>query len=511
MDYIKTNEPSYDWDTTYTMDNTIEPSFDGEWDTVAPKTDFSPKIREAVLTAAPTGIYMPTGETKPVEYIPTDAATAAATWENSDMMGSVTPLDTMEYTKTNEPSYDWDTTYTMDNTIEPSYDWDTTYDATDYHYTMHPEEWDNTYDATGYHYTMHPEEWDNTYDHMDMYNPSPAAVIHDDYGYWVDGTYYPNGMAPAAQMHHMPPHDGYHAHVAPMMHHSPPHHEIMHHMPYAHHQHHYMEVPTQDGSDLHYPSEDPMTYDMHNAGSDYDLHYPSEDPMTYDMHNAGSDYDYKTYADEHSGMPHDESEYGMHTDGYEHDGGHSVKDHKDDDLPECLKDCAGDFDFEDEISMCEWWMVEGPKYNVESCFNDCSPGVLHVASEEFEQMCSEEHIAEEDREDPLECVMDCPIDNLDPHSAESFCPWFEKERKNGCFHDCSDEFLNMAQEHAEYTCKEWEANEFTNFYINEAMADGVAEENRDYLPLCPAGFIKKEDRCEVCPAATFSIAATFER
>merc|ERR1719410_504859 len=136
---------------------------------------------------------------------------------------------------------------------------------------------------------------------------------------------------------------------------------------------------------------------------------------------------------------------------------------------------------------------------------------ITFSRKKIEQMCGEENTEEEDV-DPLECVMDCPIDGLNPHSAASFCPWFAKEHRNGCFLDCTDEFLNMAQEHAEHTCSEWEQhpNHFTGFEINEPMADAVAEENRDLQRLCPAGFVKRENRCEVCPAATFSLEGAFD-
>jgi len=206
--------------------------------------------------------------------------------------------------------------------------------------------------------------------------------------------------------------------------------------------------------------------------------------------------------------------YGPEGEHYEHkyeDGEHYESEDHHDEKPKCLDDCVFIESAMDDVTyMCEWWSVESPAYNIDSCLNDCSPGIMHYFEKEVEQMCSEEPIEEEDQEDPFECVMDCPIEDLDPHSAENFCPWFEQERHNGCFYDCTDEFLNMAQEHAEFTCSEWNENQFTNFDINEPIADLLAEENIDSHPLCPAGYIKNGNRCEVCPAATFSLAATFE-
>jgi len=296
----------------------------------------------------------------------------------------------------------------------------------------------------------------------------------------------------------------------------------------------YNNYATEQGSyELWYPSEEPQfagyidDWETYETEHSYVPHqdYPSNEPEYYNhhMHNDGyeQEHDYETLETEHSYEPyHDypsnEPEYDNHhmnNDGYEQEHGEDYDREREiyEHMP-CLKDCPlTDVQLEDASSICEWWNVEGPVHNDQSCFNDCSPAINHVFSEKIEQMCGEENTEEEDV-DPLECVMDCPIDGLNPHSAASFCPWFAKEHRNGCFLDCTDEFLNMAQEHAEHTCSEWEQhpNHFTGFEINEPMADAVAEENRDLQHLCPAGFVKRENRCEVCLAGTFSLEGTFD-
>merc|ERR1719369_1997114 len=238
----------------------------------------------------------------------------------------------------------------------------------------------------------------------------------------------------------------------------------------------------------YYPSDMPSTmpstddYPFMPKGSHFDNSYqPSND---YSHHNANG-YDNKHHDSQLRDQENNESE--------EHD-----------DLPECLKDCKFfGMDSEDPTVMCEWWKFEGQLSNKESCLNDCSPGVTYYVNEKIGGMC--EPVQEVD---PMACVTDCPIHKLDPHSAESFCPWFVQEKRNPCFHDCTDVFLNMAQAHAEFTCSEWNQgeNRFTNF-INEPMADLLEENNINHLPQCPAGY-KNGDYCEVCPAGTYSFVAS---
>merc|ERR1719203_1361544 len=139
--------------------------------------------------------------------------------------------------------------------------------------------------------------------------------------------------------------------------------------------------------------------------------------------------------------------------------------------------------------------------HTKSCFNDCSPGIMYHMKHMVEQLCNvtEETEETEEEQNPFECAMDCPIEGLDPHSAESFCPWFSQTKNSSCFYDCSDDFLNMAQAHAEHTCAEFEvegAAKFTS-YINEPLVDELvaAEEHKS----CGAGFYQIADyECSAC-------------
>jgi len=189
---------------------------------------------------------------------------------------------------------------------------------------------------------------------------------------------------------------------------------------------------------------------------------------------------------------------------------HHHDDRKDDDMPECLKDCPfGDLDFEDAETACPWWHAEGPEHNSESCFNDCSPGVMFYVEHHVERVCKGGP-----DDNPFECAMDCPVEGLDPHSAESFCPWFSEEQNNMCFNDCTDKFLNMAQAHAEHTCVEFAiegADKFTS-YINEPLAEALVEYGESVYK-CEGGFYRSavaENECHVCPAAMFSHEGDYE-
>merc|ERR550534_1145720 len=179
---------------------------------------------------------------------------------------------------------------------------------------------------------------------------------------------------------------------------------------------------------------------------------------------------------------------------------HHHKEDEERDLPECLRDCDFDgLDIEDEVTACPWWKANGPEHNVDSCFNDCSPGVMYYVEHHVQRIC---HGGPDNN--PLECAMDCPIDDLNPHTAESFCPWFSAQKNNMCFADCSDKFLDMAQAHAEHTCFEYEleGDKFTS-YIQEPIADALGNTGM----ICQVGFypsFEAADQCEVCPAAMFS-------
>jgi len=189
---------------------------------------------------------------------------------------------------------------------------------------------------------------------------------------------------------------------------------------------------------------------------------------------------------------------------------HENNGREEDDTPECLMDCPFEgLDFEDAESVCPWWLAEGPEHNPESCFNDCSPGVLFYMESHVEKVCTGAP-----DENPFECAMDCPMEELNPHSPESFCPWFSQEKSNMCFNDCSDEFLNMAQSHAEHTCAEFVvegADKFTT-YINEPLTEGLPL-NGESGYMCEAGFYLSAAsgyECKVCPASTFSAAGDNE-
>merc|ERR1719419_717449 len=179
---------------------------------------------------------------------------------------------------------------------------------------------------------------------------------------------------------------------------------------------------------------------------------------------------------------------------------HHHKEDEEHDLPECLRDCNFDgLDFEDEQTACPWWRANGPEHNVDSCFNDCSPGIMYYVEHHVQRIC---HGGPDNN--PLECAMDCPIDGLNPHTAESFCPWFSAQKNNMCFADCSDKFLDMAQAHAEHTCFEYEleGNKFTS-YIQEPLTDALAGTGM----ICQLGYypsFEAAEKCEVCPAAMFS-------
>jgi len=508
--------------------------------------------------------YQPTDDTyypKDMTYMPEEYAYTTGSYEPMNYDNTYQPTDytydTMYNPDTWMPEYDF-THYPSD--YEPM-DYDNTYHPTDYythdsyhmgnqmpgeyHYPMHPV--DPMMPPMGPHHHMppmgphhhmppmgphhpmppmgphHPMPHDMHYQphhypgpvasHYTDHDPEMRMEEHPSYDYGYDQYYYPAGDM------HMPENDDYYMNHDGYKHDEHHHYEPHYYYPsednHMHHDDYHMNHDGYEHADYeHYPEET-------NYHGSYDGHYPEETNYhgSYDGHYPDETNYHGSYDGHHPDETNYHGSYDGHHDSYGHEGEHYDHEHKDgeryesesdeDDMPECLSDCNFDgLDHESERAVCEWWDVEGPVHNPESCFNDCSPLIIQHTTKMMEQDCSEEPVEEVD---PLACVMDCPIDDLDPHSAESFCPWFVKERKNECFHDCTDEFLNYAQDHAEYTCGEWEQGElkFTNF-INEPMADAVAEENRDSHPLCPAGFIKKENRCEVCPAGTYSLVATFE-
>jgi len=185
---------------------------------------------------------------------------------------------------------------------------------------------------------------------------------------------------------------------------------------------------------------------------------------------------------------------------------HRHKQDEEDDLPECLRDCPFDgLDFNDAETACPWWEAEGPHAKTDSCFNGCSPGVMYYVGEHVNKVCFDGP-----HDDPLECAKDCPAKDLDPHSAESFCPWFSREKNNVCFNDCSDKFLNMAQAHAQHTCfdYEFEGEQFMDYIIEPIVgANGeIGSSNLD----CLGGFYPAGYTCKVCPASRWSNAGSNE-
>merc|ERR1719295_154958 len=218
-----------------------------------------------------------------------------------------------------------------------------------------------------------------------------------------------------------------------------------------------------------------------------DSHYDDSESKYREDHDSKNSYDnsYDSPSDEHHEHDDHENHGEHHEHDDEHENHHDEEEHEDDGPPECLMDCEFGEDFHND--MCLWWEHQDPKHNQESCFNDCSPGIIFY----FESTCKEPEVDEEENdEDPFACVMDCPIEDLDPHSAESFCPWFSTNKATECFMDCSNDFLNMAQGHAEHTCAEFaQDDQFTSYihFIDEPLIDILEEEKMKYEHSCPPG------------------------
>lgn len=206
---------------------------------------------------------------------------------------------------------------------------------------------------------------------------------------------------------------------------------------------------------------------------------------------------------EHKKHDHDHKEHDHH---HHHEEHEHEEDHKHD-MPECLKDCPFEnVNFTNPESVCPWWHAEGPEHNADSCFLDCSPGVMHHIVHHIEQVCTGKP-----EENPFDCVEDCPVEGLDPHSAESFCPWFSATKNSACFYDCSDEFLNMAQAHAEHTCANYTVEGAAKFttYINEPLVDELVAAEEPMR--CAGGFYQIAGyECQVCPAAMYSYEGDYE-
>jgi len=243
---------------------------------------------------------------------------------------------------------------------------------------------------------------------------------------------------------------------------------------------------------------------------DNEQHY-QEDYRNTTSNDTESHHEHNNYHHDNDEHHHDHDDH--HHKHEDHDHEHEEHEHEhEDDMPECLKDCRfEEVDMSMPESACPWFHAEAPEHNTESCFNDCSPGVMYHIGHHIEQLCTETPEETEEEQNPFECVMDCPIEHLDPHSAESFCPWFSHYKNDTCFYDCSDDFLNMAQAHAEHTCAEYEVEGAANFtnYVNEPLVDELVHAEEPMR--CPAGFYQVGGyECHVCPAAMFSYEGDYE-
>jgi len=363
--------------------------------------------------------------------------------------------------------YHYENTY--DNTYEPSSvygHYDSQY-PTDYHYE---NTYDNTYEPSsvyGHYDSQYPTDYhyENTYDNT--YEPSSVYGHYDSqypthYDYENTYNHYTYG-----------PSSGYTDDIMLEKESS--------------------NEPTSAVDDSHYDDSEAKHPEDHDSKNSYDNSHDS--PSVEDTHYDDSEA--KHPEDHESKNSHDNS-YDSHSD--EHDSHHDEEKH--DGPPECLMSCEFGEDFHND--MCMWWEHQDPRHNPESCFDNCSPGIIFY----FESNCEEPELNEEENEeDPFACVMDCPIEDLDPHSAESFCPWFSTHKATECFMDCSNDFLNMAQDHAEHTCAEFaQEDQFTSYihYIEEPLIDILEEEKMKYEHSCPPGFMQNADICQVCPAATYS-------
>merc|ERR1719410_1548445 len=275
-----------------------------------------------------------------------------------------------------------------------------------------------------------------------------------------------------------------------------------------HYQEDYHNTTSNDSESHHEHKEHNHDHEHHHDHEEHDHDHEKHDMPEDSEQHYQEDYRNTTSNDTESHHEH------HHHDHEEHDHDHEEhdRDHEEHDMPECLKDCPfEEVDFNNPESACPWWHAEAPEHNTESCFNDCSPGIMYHIEHHMEQVCAEKPEETEEEQNPFECAMDCPIEGLDPHSAESFCPWFSQTKNNTCFYDCSDDFLNMPQAHAEHTCAEYVvegAAKFTN-YINEPLVDELvaAEEHMS----CGAGFYQIAGyECKVCPAAMFSYDGDYE-
>jgi len=173
-------------------------------------------------------------------------------------------------------------------------------------------------------------------------------------------------------------------------------------------------------------------------------------------------------------------------------------------LPQCLTDCLMEgVDMNDPVYLCPWWQLEVPQNITESCMNDCSPAHMLYIEHHVQELCYGGS-----NKNPMECTMDCPIERVNAHSAESFCPWFSKEKVNECFHDCSNKILDLLQAHAEHTCHDYEME--ADKYINYISEPFVGADGESFI-ICEGGYyLSSEGICTVCPAGEFSITGDNE-
>jgi hypothetical protein len=448
---MRSSTPSYDRRSaspTHEM-RSATPSYETEMSSAAPGEHY---------TTAPASDYPhhDMQSTNPMDYTPSEWPTAPVDYTHSG-----------DYT--NQPSA-YDMSYYGPNDYNTNAGMDYNPDTMhyDHHYPLMPEMNSN--------HPLMPEmdsypplmpEVDSHYPHMDGYADTMHYMGHH-YPMPEIEHYYPH--TPETEMHpHYPHMDVYAGH------------DYMDYQPhYGHYGDHELSAYEPDTFfNTHEPESHMPEYEY--------IHYPSYDKYYYGSMNhdgnkhAGHDYmDYQPHYGHYG--DHEFSAYEPDTYVEHYDDEHmyeEITESKADDMFKCLNDC----EFFRADNPCELWNVDD-----KSCMKDCLPGVTDVVTEKLNGLCAKEPV----NVNPFACVMDCPIEHLDLHSAESFCPWFVQERDNKCFHDCTDDFLNMAQSYADNVCEKWNTK-FINF---------KPQGN------CPAGFNKNEDICEVCPAATYSSEET---
>merc|ERR1719397_2323917 len=237
--------------------------------------------------------------------------------------------------------------YHMEDKYNPIYHMEDKYNP------MYHDMEDNTYPENNYYDLMYhmEDKYNPTYHMEDKYNPM----------YHIEDNTYPENDH--YDMYHME--DKYN----PIYHMEDKYNPMYHDMEdntYPENNYYYNYHPGQASYEHLYLSEE-----LKDAGyehADHDTYYPEETGYdgSYNDHN-----DYYGSADEHTSYP--EETYHEHHHG---PGEDYPREAEHEHMPPCLEDCAlTNVDFEDVSSKCEWYFVEGPVHNNQSCFNDCSPGI----------------------------------------------------------------------------------------------------------------------------------------